>query len=136
MKHTGEFESLIAMGIPPAHLVGWPRVIGPVLALPVLLVINNFGALIGALLGAWQIINFPVTDFIYELYVKVKVFKLFKLLLQIELMAFAMCFFCLYSAWRYDSRELSQAPGALRRGIIEASVFSALTGVLVTVFYA
>jgi hypothetical protein len=51
-------------------------------------------------------------------------------------MAFTMCFFCLYSAWRYDSRDLSQAPRALRRGIIEASVFAALVGVLVTVFYA
>jgi hypothetical protein len=91
---------------------------------------------VGALFGAWLLVNYPVTDFIYELYLKVKVFKVFKLLVQSGLMAFTMCFFCLYSAWQYDAKDLSQAPQALRRGIIEASIFSALVGILVTVFYA
>jgi phospholipid/cholesterol/gamma-HCH transport system permease protein len=136
MKNTGQFDSLIIMGIPPAHLVAWPRVVGPVLAFPLLLFVTNFCVVVGALSGAWLMVEYPVTDFIYELYLKVRVFKLFKLLLQSGLMAFTMCFFCLYSAWQYDARDLSQAPQALRRGIIEASVFSALVGILVTVFYA
>ncbi|MDR2406311.1 MAG: ABC transporter permease [Deltaproteobacteria bacterium] len=136
MKSTGQFDSLVTMGIPPAHLLAWPRVVGPVLAFPLLLTVTNFAVVVGALSGAYLMVEYPVTDFIYELYQKVKVFKVFKLLLQSVLMAFTMCFFCLYSAWQYDARDLSEAPQALRRGIIEASVFSALVGILVTVFYA
>ncbi|MDR2200077.1 MAG: ABC transporter permease [Deltaproteobacteria bacterium] len=136
MKTNGQFDNLIMMGIPPAHVVAWPRVIGPVLAFPLLLVVTNVCVLTGALIGSWFAVRAPVTDFVYEIYLKIKVFKLFKLLLQGVLMAFTMGFFSLYSAWTYDSRDLSLAPRALRRGIIEAAVVSALVGVLVTVFYA
>lgn len=136
MRSTGQFDTFITMGIPPAHIVAWPRVLGPVLAFPPLLFVTNFCVVTGALFGTWLTVDFPITDFFYELYVRIKVFKLFKLLVQSGLMAFTMCFFCLYSAWRYDSRDLSQAPMALRGGIIEASVFGGLVGVMVTVFYA
>jgi phospholipid/cholesterol/gamma-HCH transport system permease protein len=136
MKTTGQFDSLITMGIPPAHILAWPRVVGPVLAFPMLLFVLNFCVVVGALIGAYIMVEYPITDFFYELYLKVKVFKLFKLLLQGGLMAFTMFFFCLYSAWQYDATDLSKAPQALRQGIIEASVFSALVGILVTVFYA
>lgn len=136
MRGTGQFDALITMGIPPAHFVAWPRILGPVLAFPPLLVVNNFCTAVGALLGIWLTVDLPLGDFFHEIYLRVGVFKLFKLLLQDCLMAFTMCFFCLYSAWRFDSRDLSKAPSALRTGLIEASVFSALAGILVTVFYA
>jgi ABC-type transporter Mla maintaining outer membrane lipid asymmetry permease subunit MlaE len=136
MKNTGQFDSLNLMGVPPAHLIAWPRVLGTVLAFPVLLAVLNASSALGAIFGVWQIVNYSVTDFVYETYAKIRAFKILKLFVQSGLMAFTMCFFSLYSAWRYDSRDLSQAPRALRRGIIEASFFTAIIGLLVTVFYA
>jgi ABC-type transporter Mla maintaining outer membrane lipid asymmetry permease subunit MlaE len=135
LKSGRQFETLTLMGIPPEHLLAWPRIIGPVLAFPALLLVMNACSAGGAFLGIWQSIELPIFEFLLDASHKLEVFNLFKLAVQSVLITVFMCFFCLYNGWQIEVGQNNLGPVVARKAMAESFIFSTLAGVLVTVLY-
>jgi phospholipid/cholesterol/gamma-HCH transport system permease protein len=135
MKTSGQFLTLQLLGIPPEHILAWPRIIGTTLTFPLLLLIFIFFSLVGVYMGISQAINMSLFDFLSDLTLSVKVFKIFKLAIKCLLISLSLSFFCLYNAWQISDDHPGRAPWITRRAMAESFFFSTLAGVLVTVLY-
>ncbi|MDR1658417.1 MAG: ABC transporter permease [Deltaproteobacteria bacterium] len=134
-KSSGQFETLISMGIPPEHLLAWPRIFGLLLAFPGLLLVMNLSTWLGAYLGIYRAIDLPLYEFAANLYLALTPLGLLMLAVKCLLIGASIGFFCLYNAWQMPGRSFRLAPQVSRRAMCEAFVFSTLAGVLVTVLY-
>jgi phospholipid/cholesterol/gamma-HCH transport system permease protein len=135
-KNTKQFETLRLMGVPPVHVLAWPRVVGPAITFPLMLIFLNCFTLAGNYFGAWLFIDLRYLDFVSVFYQEIKVVNLLKLLLQSIIMCLAMSFFSLYNAWESGDNNLSNTPKATRTGMMEAFFYASLFGILVTILYA
>ncbi|MDR3204674.1 MAG: ABC transporter permease [Deltaproteobacteria bacterium] len=135
LKSSGEFSSLRLMGASPEHVLGWPRTLALIWAFPGLILIFNLFALAGAYWGTVSAIDLPLAEFGSDLLLAVKPFKFFMLAVKIFIISVSVGFFCLYNCWTIPEGGYNLAPGAVRRAMCEAFVYSTLAGVLVTILY-
>jgi ABC-type transporter Mla maintaining outer membrane lipid asymmetry permease subunit MlaE len=135
MKSSREFNSLQLMGIPPEHLLAWPKLIGLLLAFPGMLLLMTITTFLGAYWGIVKAIDLPLIEFISDLALAIEPFHILMLAIKSILISIAIGFFCLYQAWQTPEGDIHQAPAISRRAMSESFVFGTLAEVLVTIFY-
>jgi phospholipid/cholesterol/gamma-HCH transport system permease protein len=136
LKSSKQFETLFLMGVPPAHALAWPRIVGPLISFPLNLFFFNLATALGAYLGAWWYASHPLVDFYLSLYQELKSVNVILLLFQSFLLPLVMSFFSLFNAWESEEGDFTKASNIVRRAMIESFFFATLTGVCVTVVYA
>jgi ABC-type transporter Mla maintaining outer membrane lipid asymmetry permease subunit MlaE len=135
MKSSGEFDSLQLMGIPPEHILAWPRLLGLVLAFPGILLLMTLTTFLGAYWGIVRAIDLPLVEFVADIALSVKPFMFIVLAIKSLLISIFIGFFCLYQAWQTPEGDMHQAPTMSRRAMSEAFVYGTLAEVLITVLY-
>jgi phospholipid/cholesterol/gamma-HCH transport system permease protein len=135
LKASGDFRTLALMGVPPAHAVAWPRLIGTVLTFPSLMTLMNVAALSGAYWGIVRAIDLPLVEFAADLATNAEPLKIVMLGVKSLLCSLALSFFCLHKAFAIPEGGFLAAPRIARGAMAEAFVFSVLASVLVTVLY-
>jgi ABC-type transporter Mla maintaining outer membrane lipid asymmetry permease subunit MlaE len=135
MKSSGEFDTLQLMGIPPEHILAWPRLLGLVLAFPGLVLLMSLTTFLGAYWGIVRAIDLPLYEFVSDVAVAIEPFKILMLAIKCLLISLAMGFFCLFHAWQTPDGDMRQAPAISRRAMGEGFIFSTLAGVLITILY-
>ncbi|MDR1110930.1 MAG: ABC transporter permease [Deltaproteobacteria bacterium] len=134
-KCSGEFRPLVLMGIPPEHVLAFPRIIALILAFPGLMLIINLASMLGAFWGITQAIDLPLVEYASDLFLAMEPYMMFMLLVKILLISSALGFFCLYNAFQIPVGAFRRLTGLTRRAMTEAFFYATLAGVLVTVFY-
>jgi ABC-type transporter Mla maintaining outer membrane lipid asymmetry permease subunit MlaE len=135
-KNAGDFETLIAMGVPPEHVLAWPRLLALILGFPGLMLVMTLSTWIGAYWGVVRAIDLPLTEFAASIYLAVDGLKVVVLGVKSFLISVALGFFQLHNAWILPEDGFGRAAPALtRRGMCEAFVYGTMAGVLVTVLY-
>jgi ABC-type transporter Mla maintaining outer membrane lipid asymmetry permease subunit MlaE len=135
-KSAGDFDTLLAMGVPPEHVLAWPRLLALVLGFPGLMLIMSLSTWAGAYWGVVRAIDLPVSEFAAYLYLAVDGFKVLMLGVKSLLISVTLGFFQLYNAWVLpDGAGLRLIPALTRRGMCEAFVYATAAGVLVTILY-
>jgi phospholipid/cholesterol/gamma-HCH transport system permease protein len=136
MKSAGDFETLLSMGIPPEHVLAWPRLLAMILSFPGLLLIMGVSSCLGAYWGIYKAIDLPLMEFISSLYLSVEGIEVLMLGAKSLLIGVSLGFFQIYNAWLMpEGQGQGEAPAMVRRGMKEAFVYSAMASVLVTVLY-
>ncbi|MDR2352243.1 MAG: ABC transporter permease [Deltaproteobacteria bacterium] len=135
-KNTKQFETLRLLGVPPIHVLALPRILGPSVTFPLMLIILNCFTLAGNYFGAWFFIDLRYQDFVSSFYQEIKLVNLLKLFFQSMIMSLAMSFFSLYNAWEAQDDNLALTPQIVRRGMMEAFFYASLFGILVTIIYS
>jgi ABC-type transporter Mla maintaining outer membrane lipid asymmetry permease subunit MlaE len=135
LKSSGDFDTLLLMGIPPEHVLAWPRLLGLILAFPGLLLLMNMATWLGAWWGVDRAIDLPLAEFASDLYLAVDGLSFLRLAAKSLLISVALGFFLLYNAWALPRDDFRRAPGVVRRAMCEAFVYGTLAGVLVTILY-
>jgi ABC-type transporter Mla maintaining outer membrane lipid asymmetry permease subunit MlaE len=133
MKSAGDLDTLLSMGVPPEHVLAWPRLLAVILAFPGLLLVMSLSTWIGAYWGIVRAIDLPLSEFASALYLSVDGFKILMLGVKCLLTSVCLGFFQICPAWRLE--DFRQTPRLVRRGMTEAFVFGTMAGALVTVLY-
>jgi ABC-type transporter Mla maintaining outer membrane lipid asymmetry permease subunit MlaE len=136
IRLSGGFETLMAMGVPPAHLLIWPRFLGQLLAYPFLLVFHCAFTVMGVGLGARIFASYPLEDFMNVLVSGVKAYSFFRMAVQSVLMSCALSFFSLHCPYNASAGAEVEVPDLVRRGNLEGLFWASLAGILVSVLYA
>ena len=136
LKSSGDFDTLLSMGIPPEHILAWPRLLAMILTFPGLLLIMSLSTAAGAYWGIVRAIDLPLAEFTAALSMSVEGVYVLMLVAKTFLISVSLGFFQIYHAWRMpEGGDLSPAPSLVRRGMCEAFVVATLASVLVTVLY-
>lgn len=136
IRTSGGFEILRLMGIPPAHLLAWPRFLGQLAAFPVLILFHCAFTIMGVCLGTRFFAAFPVSDFLALLVSGVKAYSLFRLTVQSILMSFVMSYCALHYPYRAVEGPGVEVPDRVWRGALKGLIWASLCGLLVSVLYA
>jgi ABC-type transporter Mla maintaining outer membrane lipid asymmetry permease subunit MlaE len=123
------------MGVPPEHVLAWPRLLGLILAFPGLLLFMNAATWLGAWWGVVRAIDLPLAEFASDLYLAVDGLGVLMLFVKSLLISVSLGFFQLYNAWVLPRDDFRRAPGVVRRAMCEAFVYGTMAGVMVTILY-
>jgi phospholipid/cholesterol/gamma-HCH transport system permease protein len=136
IRRSGGFETLRLMGIPPTHLLVWPRFLGQLIAFPALLLFHCAFTVMGVGLGARLFASYPLADFMSVLVSGVEAYSLFRMAVQSVLMSCVLSFFSLHNPYRAQEGQDVEIPDLVRRGTLEGLFWASLSGILVSVLYA
>jgi ABC-type transporter Mla maintaining outer membrane lipid asymmetry permease subunit MlaE len=135
-KTSGEFQTMVLMGIAPEHVLAWPRLIALILTYPGLMLLINLASCAGAYWGIARAIDLPLLEFLDDLYLAIDPFNMFMLFVKVILISSIIGFYCLYYAFQAKIGAYNYCPYLARRGMIEAFFYSTFAEVMVTVLYA
>jgi phospholipid/cholesterol/gamma-HCH transport system permease protein len=136
LRGAGDFDVLISMGMPPEHVLAWPRLLALILSFPGLMLIMSLSTTLGAYWGIVRAIDLPLAEFVSDLYLSMDGVKILMLLAKTLLISVALGFFQIFNAWLMpEDGDYAKGPALVRRGMCEAFVAGALASVLVTVLY-
>jgi ABC-type transporter Mla maintaining outer membrane lipid asymmetry permease subunit MlaE len=136
VRVSGALDTLRLMGVPPAHLLIWPRFLGQLAAFPSLLVVHCAYTVMGVALGARILASYPLADFLDALVSGARAYSFFRMAVQSVLMSCALSFFALHYPYRGPAGPESEIPDLVRRGNLEAIFWACVSGILVSVLYA
>jgi ABC-type transporter Mla maintaining outer membrane lipid asymmetry permease subunit MlaE len=134
IRFAGGFDTLRLMGVPPAHLLVWPRFLGQLFAFPILLVFHCAFTVMGV--GCRAFASLPVNDFLNYVVSGTTVYNVFRMAVQSVLMSSALSFFSLHYPYRVPLGRGVEIPELVRRGSLEGFFWASLSGLLVSVLYA
>jgi phospholipid/cholesterol/gamma-HCH transport system permease protein len=134
-KSQGEFATLISMGAPPEHILGWPRLWGGLVAYPIMCLTLAIFTLIGLYLGVRQFIGLSLWDFLASAHANLVEFKFLKMGAKCLMSGFCLNFFCLYRSWIVAEGDLRSIPRLARWAMAETFIYSTVCVVLVAVLY-
>ncbi|MDR1080502.1 MAG: ABC transporter permease [Deltaproteobacteria bacterium] len=136
IRISGGFETLMLMGIPPAHLLIWPRFLGQLFAFPLLLLFHCAFTVMGVGLGARVFASFPLQDFMTVLVSGIEGYSFFRMAVQSVLMSCALSFYALHMPYTSRRGQEVEVPDLVRSGNLEGLFWASLAGILVSVLYA
>jgi ABC-type transporter Mla maintaining outer membrane lipid asymmetry permease subunit MlaE len=134
-KGQGEFSTLISLGVPPEHLLAWPRLLSGVVSFPILCVTLGVASLCGLYLGIWAFISLPLSDFLTSAHANFVEFKFLKIGAKCLMVSFCLNFFCLYRSWLIEEGNIRSIPKCARWAVAETFIHSTVCVVLVTALY-
>ncbi|MBI4693490.1 MAG: MlaE family lipid ABC transporter permease subunit [Gammaproteobacteria bacterium] len=67
MKATEEIDALRTIGLPPIDVLVLPRLIGLVIALPLLSLVGDAAGIFGGMIMAWAMLDVSVNDFLHRI---------------------------------------------------------------------
>jgi ABC-type transporter Mla maintaining outer membrane lipid asymmetry permease subunit MlaE len=135
-KSSGEFDTLILMGIAPEHVLAWPRMLALNLTYPCLMLVMNLTSVAGAYWGIARAIDLPAVEFAADLYLAIDPYNMLMLCVKFLVISASIGFCCLYSSFQAPLGGYSACPYLIRRGMLEAFFYSTILEVMVTVLYA
>ena len=135
MKASGQFETLIRLGVPPEHFLALPRIWATIIALPPLLAVFTLASFVGAYLMVWQYTSHSVLAFIISLNDNARALHFAALFLKALGLSLALSFFTIYGGFEMKTGALGYGSDILSQALAEAFVFSTLANFLVSAFF-
>ncbi|MDR1606942.1 MAG: ABC transporter permease, partial [Deltaproteobacteria bacterium] len=114
-KSQGEFALLTSLGVPPERYLGWPRLLGGWVGLPILFLILAISFLLALYLGARLTFGLNPMDFFSLAKTSLVEFNFLKFGAKCLLVGFCLNFFCLYASWHVDEGQLRSIAWQSRR---------------------
>jgi ABC-type transporter Mla maintaining outer membrane lipid asymmetry permease subunit MlaE len=136
IRISGGFETLMLMGVPPAHLLIWPHFLGQLAAFPLTLLFHCAFTVIGVGVGARVFASYPLQDFMNVLVSGLEAYSFFRMAVQSVLMSCALSFFALHMPYTSQRGQEVEVPDLVRSGNLEGLFWASLAGILVSVLYA
>lgn len=136
MKSGGHFESLEKQGLSPELNLAAPRIIGALLAVPILLTVFTAASFAGAYYVAWKEEGQAVLEFVLTLSQQTKGAHFAIMAFKSLVIALTVSFFCVYNAVSIEPGDLNRGTQVMRQAMGEAFFFSVFGSVLVSVFYS
>jgi ABC-type transporter Mla maintaining outer membrane lipid asymmetry permease subunit MlaE len=136
IRLSGGLETLMLMGIPPAHILIWPRFLGQLIAFPCLLVFHCAFTVMGVGLGSRVFASYPLQDFMNVLVSGIEAYSFFRMAIQSVLMSCCLSFFAMHMPYNAHAVEGVEVPDLVRSGSLQGLFWASLAGIMVSVLYA